>query len=145
MAVGALMVEGDTRIHPKSHGADRDAPVLVEVDNVDGVDESAGEAEGGADDTGRAVNAAVLACERSVDGVLAVWTGIVAYVCAKDEIVWYSCGVVGPAGSALVWRWAEASGTGRMAGNASIVRCLPVHSIGTVDEALLSEIGIDDS
>ena len=63
MTGGALMVERDTRIHPKSSGTDRDAPVLVEVYNVDGVDECASEAESGTPDTGRAVNAAVLACE----------------------------------------------------------------------------------
>ena len=75
---------------------------------------------------------------------MAVRTGIVANISAKDQIVGYSCVIVGPASSALVWRRAEASGTGRMAGNASIIRCLPVHTIGTIDEALLSEIGIDN-
>lgn len=104
------MIECHRAIHPEFVGAGGQAGVVIKEHDVDGVDESTGEAICGVDYTGRAVYAARLTSVRgSIHCVLPVRTGVHAVSRPKGEIVVYTRAIVRLAGVALDSRWPKTS------------------------------------
>ena len=68
------MIEGCCAVGPETIGTSDHALPLGEIDHIDGVDFSAGEASGRGPLASSTVDIAVLACIAAVVGILTVWT-----------------------------------------------------------------------
>ncbi|XP_031505760.1 uncharacterized protein LOC116268093 [Nymphaea colorata] len=92
-----------------------------------------------------AVYVAGLAGKGAIDCVLPVGTSSNAVGGTVGKVVVSVRGCIDPAGVTLDGGGTEAESAGRIAGNAGIVGALSVHSVGTVDQALIGKVVVEDA